>query len=241
VGSFAAGADAAFEARFGAEYRRVRSTPDRADDGQLARRLSDAVGAADAEPEMIRLLCERIWALVEGVPTADAVAVEALARCAATVPDAKRSCLGQIIDLRLAAYRRTRDRRRRRELVRALAGRLTELGELEAAAGNFDAAVPPLRRAVGRVPEVVPDRAPARLPRSLLRRFSARSQRLVNRRVDAQQARETEVVEDRLPDLAVHTGEPELAARVDEVLPQLEQQLQTRTADVLDAAEVEHE
>ncbi|MCX5684949.1 MAG: hypothetical protein NT049_14885, partial [Planctomycetota bacterium] len=76
----------AFNQVFGEEYKRATASPATADDVALAKQMLDAAKAADKQPPLLALLCEKTYELGIKDPSGHATALAAMELLAEKVP-----------------------------------------------------------------------------------------------------------------------------------------------------------
>ena len=97
-------AEQAFQAQFGAEYKRAKSTPAALDDVALAAKLLAAAKAEGVAPDLLPLLCERAYELGIKHPTGYGTAAEAMELLADRVPAKKAEAWSKVVDTRQKQY-----------------------------------------------------------------------------------------------------------------------------------------
>ena len=128
LGAPAAEADKAteaFEAVYGADWKRVKATPDFKDDLELATRLFAAAKETTGQPEFLAVLCTKASELAGVHPNGCPTAVAAMELLGASVPARRVWCAERVLEIRQRQFDavRTGDRATPgEELITALMG-----------------------------------------------------------------------------------------------------------------------
>jgi len=137
----------AFNQVFGEEYKRATATPAPADDAALAGQMLDAAKAADKQPPLLALLCEKAYELGIKESGGYATALGAMELLADKVPAKKADCLAKCAAVRQREYAAARGDAKTgagEMLIQALCA----AADAQAAAGDTEAAAASLRQAV---------------------------------------------------------------------------------------------
>jgi hypothetical protein len=97
-------ARSAFDMLYGEDLKRVTATRDPADDVALAARLLDAAKAAEAQPELMAVLCAKACDLGSADPKGYDTALEAADLVSDKAPDLAAPCQDKIMDIRQRQY-----------------------------------------------------------------------------------------------------------------------------------------
>jgi len=103
LGAIAAEADKAgeaFEAVYGADWKRVKATPDSRDDLELATRLFAAAKEAAGQPEFLAVLCGKAHELASVHPNGYPTAIAAMDLLGASVPGKRVWCAERVVEIR---------------------------------------------------------------------------------------------------------------------------------------------
>ena len=128
LGAIAAEADKAteaFDSVYGADWKRVKATPDLKDDLELATRLFAAAKEATGQPELLTVLCGKALELATVHPNGYPTAIAAMELLAAGVPGKAVWCAERVVEIRQWQFDavRTGDRATPgEELITALLG-----------------------------------------------------------------------------------------------------------------------
>jgi hypothetical protein len=137
-----------FNSLYGEEYKRVAASRDVADDVALANKLFSAAASSKDQPQLVAVLCEKIWELA----SKDSAGVPALLgsqRLLERVAPASRQAMGdKLLDALQKAYTIAKPPQRG-EAGEALVAVLEERADAKARAGDLTAAADLLRKAVG--------------------------------------------------------------------------------------------
>ena len=140
-------ARSAFDMLYGEDLKRVAATRDPADDVALAARLLDAAKAAEAQPELMAVLCAKACDLGSVDPKGYDTALEAADLVSDKAPDLAAPCQDKIMDIRQRQY----DVARGDEKVKAaevLVDALLSSAAATSAAGDVDEASKRLHKAL---------------------------------------------------------------------------------------------
>ncbi len=140
-------ARSAFDTLYGEDLKRVTATRDPADDVALAARLLDAAKAAEAQPELMAVLCAKACDLGSADPKGYDTAFEAADLVSDKAPGLAGPCRDKAMDIRQRQY----DAARGDEKVRAgevLVDALLSPAAATSAAGDVDEASKRLHRAL---------------------------------------------------------------------------------------------
>jgi len=137
----------AFDKLYGEDLKRVAATPQAADDVALAKQMLEDAKKAGDQPAFLALLCEKAYELAARDQSGYATAIAAMDLLEGKVPEKKIVCLQKNAALYQKQYAAARSE------ARAKAGEnlikvLSALAEVQAAAGDTDAAGLTLRQAV---------------------------------------------------------------------------------------------
>lgn len=118
----AASADvlAAFEKLYGPDIRRVKATPDTADDLALAGQMIQSARSGKLDAELLAAMCEAAHDLAMGAPAGRTIALEALAVLSEKVPDKRFDCAVKRAALCERVYKESKSRADGEHLVEAL-------------------------------------------------------------------------------------------------------------------------
>ena len=128
LGAVAAEADKAaeaFDAVYGADWKRIKATPDSRDDLELATRLFAAAKEATGQPEFLAVLCIKAYELAGAHPNGCPTAIAAMDLLGASVPGKRVWCAERVVEIRQRQFDavRTGDRATPgEELITALLG-----------------------------------------------------------------------------------------------------------------------
>jgi formylglycine-generating enzyme required for sulfatase activity len=136
-----------FNKLYGQDLRRVVATPQPADDVALAKQMLEDAKKAGDQPAFLTLLCEKAYELASKDPSGYATATAAMDLLAGKVPDKKAECLrnnAALYQKQYAAARGEEKKKAGESVITALGA----LAEVQATAGDTDAAGMTLRQAV---------------------------------------------------------------------------------------------
>ena len=97
-------AEDAFQAQFGAEFKKVAATPQTADDVALAAGILEAANAEGVRSALAVVFCEKAHELGAKAPAGYDTAIEAMERAADLAKDKAPVCLEKVIALRRKKY-----------------------------------------------------------------------------------------------------------------------------------------
>jgi hypothetical protein len=140
-------AEDAFNSLYGNEYNQVTRTPDKGDDVALAAELLKAAKAAEANPPLLALLCEKACELGSRDPKGYDTALAAADLLSSNIPEKAAACQDQVLAIRQRQYEKARgdDRVKTGE---ALIDGLVSTACDKARDGNFDEALRKCRQAL---------------------------------------------------------------------------------------------
>ena len=101
-------AEQTFDSLFGEKMKKVAATKDTGDDVVLARELLAAAAKAQTQPELLAVMCQKAYALVQKNPGGYRTAIEAMEYLAEKVPARKEACQDALVDLHQYRYTRTK-------------------------------------------------------------------------------------------------------------------------------------
>ena len=111
---------AAFEKLYGPDIKRVKATPDTADDQTLAGQMIQSARTMKADAELLAAMCEAAYDLVASASGGETLAFEALGVLAERVPDKRFDCAVKRAALCERAYKAGKSRADGEHLVEAL-------------------------------------------------------------------------------------------------------------------------
>ena len=158
IRTMAAGADAAakeeaekaaqaFQSLYGEELKRVAATRDVSDDLALAAKLLEAARAADAQPALLAVLCEKCFDLAAQDPKGYDTTVAAAELLARKVPERAEALRERVLAVRQRQYDAARGDARN-VAGEALIKCLTDVAAARTGAGAFDEAAKFYRQAL---------------------------------------------------------------------------------------------
>ena len=98
-------AEDAFNSLYGNEYKKVTTTPDRADDVALAAQFLAAAKAPSIQPGLLAILCDKAYELGARLPAGYDTAVDAMELLAQKAPAGAAAALDRVATIREKQYR----------------------------------------------------------------------------------------------------------------------------------------
>jgi hypothetical protein len=136
-----------FQSLYGEELKRAAATRDDADDLALASKLLVAARAADAQPALLTILCEKAFDLAGGDPKGYETAIAAAELLAARAPERAEALQERVLSIRQRQYDASRGDGRS-AAGEALIKSLTDAAAARTGAGAFDEAARFYRQAL---------------------------------------------------------------------------------------------